>query len=62
MKEQKVLSALQYLLDEGFIVPGFRDGEPTLFLTTELSEAHKAISKKTEKHNEDWWANEQEKE
>jgi len=41
--DSEALAALQYLLDEGFIVPGLRDGEPALFLTTELKEAQSAI-------------------
>jgi len=41
--EGQVLSVLQYLLDEGFLVPGFRDGEPAIFLTTDIEEAQEAV-------------------
>lgn len=54
-KDSEAIRALQYLLDEGFIVPGFRDGEPTLFLTTDLSEAQTAIKAKIRRDpSEDW--------
>ena len=42
-REEQAIQAIQYLYDEGFIVAGYRDGEPALFLTTELSEAQEAI-------------------
>jgi len=60
-KDDQAISALQYLLDEGFIVCGYRDGEPALFLTTNLSRVHKtlramAIRKaKDELSKADWW-------
>lgn len=50
----KILSTLQYLLDEGFITLGYKDGEPTVFLTTSLEEVHNAISHRA-KDNADWW-------
>lgn len=55
--DSEALSALQYLLDEGFIVPGFRDGEPTLFLTTELSEAQTAIKARVAPDPSEKWKN-----
>lgn len=54
-KDSQAIQALQYLLDEGFIVAGYRDGKPALFLTTELSEAHKAISPKAKADPADYW-------
>lgn len=56
-KESEALSALQYLLDEGFIVPGFRDGEPALFLTTDLSEAQTAIKARVAIDPSEKWKN-----
>jgi hypothetical protein len=54
-KETLVTQALQYLLDEGFISFGFRDGEPAVFLTTTLEEAQKAIKAKAINDPSDWW-------
>ena len=45
-REEQAIQAIQYLYDEGFIVAGYRDGEPALFLATELSEAQEAIKAK----------------
>ena len=54
-KEEQAIQALQYLLDEGFIAAGYRDGEPALFLTTELSEAQEAIKAKIKPDPADYW-------
>jgi hypothetical protein len=54
-KETLVTQALQYLLDEGFISFGYRDGEPAVFLTTTLEEAQKAIKAKAINDPSDWW-------
>jgi hypothetical protein len=60
-KDDQVIVALQYLLDEGFITCGKLDGEPALFLTTDLSEVHKTLramatrESKKETSKADWW-------
>jgi len=54
-KDEQAIQALQYLLDEGFIAAGYRDGEPALFLTTELSEAQEAIKAKIKEDPADYW-------
>jgi hypothetical protein len=54
-KDSQATQALQYLLDEGFISFGFRDGEPAVFLTTTLEEAQKAIKAKAMNDPSDWW-------
>lgn len=54
-KERETLSILQYLLDEGFISFGYRDGEPAVFLTTSLEEAQKIIKARGAKDDADWW-------
>lgn len=54
-RERETLSILQYLLDEGFISFGYRDGEPSVFLTTSLEEAQKAIKSKAINDPSDWW-------
>lgn len=56
-REQECIKAIQYLLDEGFIVAGLKDGEPALFLTTNLSKAQKAIRVKVN-DPADYWKNE----
>ena len=63
-RDEEAVKALQYLLDEGFIVAGFKEGHPALFLTTELKEVHKAIKHRPEHlrykvhEDADWWKNE----
>lgn len=52
--EDKVIKALQYLLDEGFVSLGYIDGKPSVYLTTSVSEAQKAI-KSLAKDTADWW-------
>ena len=60
-KDDQVISALQYLLDEGFITCGKLEGEPALFLTTDLSEVHKTLramamrESKRRLSKADWW-------
>lgn len=54
-KDKQAIQAIQYLFDEGFIVAGFRDGEPALFLTTKLSEAQEAIKAKIKEDPADYW-------
>lgn len=53
--EDQVIQAIQYLWDEGFIVAGYRDGEPSLFLATELGEAQEAIKAKIKEDPADFW-------
>ena len=62
-KEEQAIQALQYLPDEGFIAAGYRDGEPALFLTTELSEAQEAMRFRLKRRVDpsDWWKNEAKK-
>ena len=52
--DEQAIKALQYLLDEGFISLGYIDGKPSVYLTTSLQEAHKAI-KSMAKDTADWW-------
>lgn len=52
--DDQAIKALQYLLDEGFISLGYIDGKPSVYLTTSLCEAQKAI-KSMAKDNADWW-------
>jgi hypothetical protein len=52
--EDQIIQALQYLLDEGFISLGYIDGKPSVYLTTSVSEAQKAI-KSLAKDTADWW-------
>jgi len=52
-KDQKACKALQYLLDEGFVSLGYIDGEPSVFLTTSLADAQKAILGHAD--SADWW-------
>ena len=54
-RDHQAIKAIQYLYDEGFIVAGYRDGEPALFLATELSEAQEAIKAKTKEDPSDYW-------
>lgn len=54
-RERETLSILQYLLDEGFISFGYRDGEPSVFLTTSLEEAQRIIKARGDKDSADWW-------
>jgi hypothetical protein len=53
-KDEQAIKALQYLLDEGFISLGYIDGQPSVFLTTSLADAHKAILGLA-KDSADWW-------
>jgi hypothetical protein len=52
--DDQACQALQYLLDEGFISLGYIDGKPSVYLTTSLHEAQRAI-KSMAKDNADWW-------
>jgi len=55
-KDEQAIQALQYLLDEGFIAAGYRDGEPALFLTTNIQEVHNTLRQRFAKQDEaDWW-------
>jgi len=53
-KDEQAIKALQYLLDEGFVSLGYIDGQPSVFLTTSLADAHKAILGHA-KDSADWW-------
>jgi len=57
--EAEALKAIDYLYREGFIVLGYRDGEPAVFLATDLKTAQKAIRAKNDPA--DWWKNEEKK-
>ena len=52
-RENQIIQALQYLLDEGFVTLGYKDGKPAVFLTS-LAEAQKAILGFA-KDSADWW-------
>jgi hypothetical protein len=54
-KDEQACQALQYLLDEGFISLGYIDGKPSVYLTTSLLEARKAITKLVSNDSADWW-------
>jgi len=54
-RERETLNILQYLLDEGFISFGYRNGEPAVFLTTSLEEAQRIIKARGDKDSADWW-------
>jgi hypothetical protein len=62
-REKKIMSALQYLWDEGFLKLWVQDGEARVALTTEVEEAHEAIRSKfaIKKDSADWWKNETKK-
>ena len=53
--ESEALKAIDYLYREGFLVLGYRDGEPAVFLATDLKEAQMAIKAVAEKDPADWW-------
>jgi hypothetical protein len=53
-KDEQACKALQYLLDEGFVSLGYIDGQPSVFLTTSLADAQKAILGLV-KDSADWW-------
>jgi len=53
-KDDQAIKALQYLLDEGFVSLGYIDGQPSVFLTTSLRDAQKAILGLA-KDSADWW-------
>jgi hypothetical protein len=53
-KDEQACKALSYLLDEGFISLGYIDGKPSVYLTTSVLEAQKAI-KCMKKDSADWW-------
>lgn len=53
-KDEQAIKALQYLLDEGFISLGYIDGEASVFLTTSLADAQKAILAHIP-DSADWW-------
>lgn len=59
-REKKIIKALQYLWDEGFLRLWVENGDPKIALTTEVSEAHEAIRAKFKIKNDpaDWWKNE----
>jgi len=52
-RDEQAIKALQYLLDEGFISLGYIDGQPSVFLTTSLRDAQKAILGHAD--SADWW-------
>ena len=52
--DDQAIQALQYLLDEGFVSLGYIDGKPSVYLTTSVLEAQKAI-KCMKKDSADWW-------
>jgi hypothetical protein len=52
--DEQACKALSYLLSEGFISLGYIDGQPSVFLTTSLADAHKAILGHA-KDSADWW-------
>jgi hypothetical protein len=52
--DDQAIQALQYLLDEGFISLGYIDGKPSVYLTTTVTEAQKAMKCVT-KDSADWW-------
>ena len=53
-RDEQAIKALQYLLDEGFVSVGYIDGQPSVFLTTSLRDAQKAILGLA-KDSADWW-------
>ena len=53
-RDEQPIKALQYLLDEGFVSLGYIDGQPSVFLTTSLRDAQKAILGLS-KDSADWW-------
>jgi len=53
-RDEQAIKALQYLLDEGFVSLGYIDGQPSVFLTTSLRDAQKAILGLA-KDSADWW-------
>ena len=53
-RDEQAIKALQYLLDEGFVSLGYIDGQPSVFLTTSLRDAQKAILGLS-KDSADWW-------
>jgi hypothetical protein len=53
--EDQKIQAIQYLWDEGFIVAGYRDGSPALFLATDLREAQEAVKAKIKEDPADYW-------
>jgi len=53
-KDDQACKALSYLLDEGFISLGYIDGQPSVFLTTSLADAQKAILGLS-KDSAAWW-------
>jgi len=52
-KDEQAITDLQYLLDEGFVSLGYIDGQPSVFLTTSLRDAQKAILGHVD--SADWW-------
>lgn len=55
--EAEALRAIDYLYREGFIVLGYRNGQPAVFLATDLKTAQKAIKAKVAEDPADWWKN-----
>ena len=55
-RDSMAIAALQYLLDEGFIKCGFIDGEPSVFITTDLKSVHKALGNIcVDDDSANWW-------
>jgi len=50
-KNEKIIFAIQYLLDEGFIEIGYKNGEPAVFLSTDIKDAQAAIHSKLNSHS-----------
>ena len=53
--ESEALKAIDYLYREGFLVLGYRDGEPAVFLATDLREAQRAMKAVVREDPADWW-------
>jgi hypothetical protein len=53
--ESEAIKAIDYLYREGFLVLGYRNGEPAIFLATDLREAQRAIKTVMREDPADWW-------
>ena len=53
--EAEALKAIDYLYREGFLVLGYCNGEPAVFLATDLKEAQRAIKAVVREDPADWW-------
>ena len=47
--------SIDYLYREGFLVLGYRDGEPAIFLATDLRDAQRAMKAVVSSDPADWW-------